>query len=86
MAAVEADDDNDGVVNDLDACPGTPAGAAVDARGCELDRDGDGVVNSLDRCPGTPAGSAVNAFGCLVELRLGAANFASGSATLSAGG
>ncbi|MDH3533311.1 MAG: OmpA family protein [Gammaproteobacteria bacterium] len=30
------DDDKDGVVNRLDACPNTPAGARVDTRGCEI--------------------------------------------------
>ncbi len=30
------DSDNDGVVDDLDKCPGTPAGVAVDATGCPL--------------------------------------------------
>ena len=30
-----ADSDGDGVTDDKDACPGTPAGAKVDARGCE---------------------------------------------------
>jgi len=38
-AAVEAapvDSDGDGVMDDDDACPGTPRGAKVDARGCEM--------------------------------------------------
>lgn len=30
------DSDGDGVPNDRDQCPGTPAGAKVDARGCEV--------------------------------------------------
>ena len=30
------DSDGDGVANDRDQCPGTPAGARVDARGCEV--------------------------------------------------
>ena len=50
------DDDGDGVTNDIDKCPGTPAGAKVDATGCELDSDGDGVGDSRDQCPNTPAG------------------------------
>jgi OOP family OmpA-OmpF porin len=61
-----ADDDNDGVPNELDQCPGTPAGAIVNAQGCENDEDGDGVVDRLDRCPGTPAGTPVNEEGCPV--------------------
>jgi autotransporter-associated beta strand protein len=31
---VELDDDNDGVINSKDLCPGTSAGATVDANGC----------------------------------------------------
>ena len=58
------DSDGDGVVDDADSCPNTPAGAAVDSRGCELDSDDDGVVNSRDECPATPAGRSVNAMGC----------------------
>jgi OOP family OmpA-OmpF porin len=30
------DSDNDGVTDDLDKCPGTPPGTAVDAAGCPL--------------------------------------------------
>jgi OOP family OmpA-OmpF porin len=36
IAAAPADSDGDGVPNDRDQCPGTPAGAKVDARGCEV--------------------------------------------------
>jgi OOP family OmpA-OmpF porin len=36
VAAVPVDSDGDGVANDRDQCPGTPAGAKVDARGCEI--------------------------------------------------
>ncbi len=58
------DADGDGVTDDADACPGTPRGATVDARGCELDADRDGVVDRLDKCPNTPAGATVDATGC----------------------
>lgn len=34
VAAVERDSDGDGVPDSRDACPGTPQGATVDARGC----------------------------------------------------
>ncbi len=61
------DTDGDGVNDDLDQCPNTPLGAAVDARGCELDDDGDGVVNSKDACPNTPAGAQVDARGCAAK-------------------
>ena len=34
-AVVSLDDDNDGVLNDVDQCPNTPAGIVVDETGCE---------------------------------------------------
>ena len=58
------DSDGDGVADSSDNCPNTPAGARVDAWGCELDSDGDGVKDSMDECPGTPRGVAVGANGC----------------------
>jgi len=58
------DSDGDGVADGSDNCPNTPAGAKVDAWGCELDSDGDGVKDSMDECPGTPSGVAVGANGC----------------------
>jgi OOP family OmpA-OmpF porin len=63
------DSDGDGVTDDLDKCPGTPAGTAVDASGCPLpqDDDGDGVTNDIDKCPGTPAGAKVDASGCELD-------------------
>src|SRR5438067_2639560 len=59
-----ADADHDGVPDRQDACPDTPVGATVDARGCPTDSDRDGVYDGLDQCPGTPAGAHVNAKGC----------------------
>jgi len=41
------DSDGDGIVDDRDACPNTPAGAVVNSRGCSIDQ--------LAPCPG-PAG------------------------------
>jgi len=64
---VIGDDDNDGVNNNMDLCPNTPAGVKVDAKGCELDSDNDGVVDSKDMCPNTPAGVKVNAKGCELD-------------------
>ena len=73
------DGDGDGVPDDEDACPGTAAGATVDANGCsdaQVDDDADGVCDpgapsggpsgctGSDACPGTPAGEAVDANGC----------------------
>ena len=43
------DEDGDGVVDQLDKCPGTPAGVAVDSHGCPLDTDGDGVPDFKDK-------------------------------------
>ena len=61
------DSDGDGVPDNIDKCPNTPAGAKVDADGCELDSDGDGVVDRLDKCPNTPAGAKVDANGCELD-------------------
>lgn len=79
------DSDGDGVPDSADACPGTPAGAHVDARGCELDADRDGVVDRLDKCPGTATGVKVDSVGCeiLAALILKGVNFESDSARLT---
>lgn len=61
------DSDGDGVANRRDACPHTPSGAQVGARGCPLDSDNDGVFDGLDRCPDTPAGVKVDAGGCPLD-------------------
>ena len=63
------DSDGDGVNDDADQCPGTPAGTPVDANGCPLpqDDDGDGVTNDIDKCPNTPAGARVDANGCELD-------------------
>ena len=43
-----ADDDGDGVANDSDSCPDTPAGEAVDSEGCsESQRDPEAVVRQV---------------------------------------
>lgn len=62
-----SDADNDGVPDNRDQCPGTPAGASVDSAGCERDGDNDGVVDSRDECPNTPAGASVNSKGCELD-------------------
>ena len=64
---VDSDLDNDGVANSADACPKTPAGASVDAKGCQLDSDGDGIVDMNDKCPASPAGASVDAKGCQLD-------------------
>lgn len=64
------DSDHDGVPDKEDVCPGTPAGTAVDAKGCALpkDSDHDGVTDDRDACPGTPAGTRVDARGCPLPI------------------
>lgn len=61
------DSDGDGVIDDLDKCPGTPKGVKVDKAGCPLDSDGDGVADYLDKCPGTPKGVKVDKAGCPLD-------------------
>ncbi len=63
-----ADSDHDGVTDDLDKCPNTPAGVKVDATGCAPDSDGDGVPDYQDTCPNTPAGAMVDTAGCPKKL------------------
>ena len=60
------DSDNDGVYDDMDKCPDTPHGVAVDSTGCPLDSDRDGVYDYKDKCPGTPVGVKVDSKGCWV--------------------
>ncbi|WP_390625307.1 alpha-amylase family glycosyl hydrolase [Microbulbifer agarilyticus] len=64
------DTDGDGVPDATDQCPNTPAGAEVDANGCEIipDTDNDGVPDSADQCPNTPAGAEVDANGCEIVV------------------
>lgn len=62
-----ADSDGDGVSDNGDACPNTPAGVQVDERGCPRDDDGDGVANYNDQCPSTPRGVAVDSKGCPLD-------------------
>jgi len=66
-AVIVRDSDGDGVPDDQDKCPGTPAGVKVDAAGCPLDSDNDGVYDYRDNCPGTPAGVKVDAVGCALD-------------------
>jgi gliding motility-associated-like protein len=53
------DTDGDGVLDPVDLCPNTIAGASVDANGCapyqkDTDADADGVTDDIDNCPTTP--------------------------------
>ncbi len=61
------DSDQDKVVDRTDACPNTPAGATVDARGCPADTDTDTVLDGLDRCAATPVGARVDPTGCPID-------------------
>jgi OmpA-OmpF porin, OOP family len=61
------DSDGDGVTDDMDKCPNTPAGVKVDSVGCPLDSDMDGVPDYLDKCPNTPAGVKVDSMGCPLD-------------------
>lgn len=63
-AQAPVDTDGDGISDDLDQCPDTAAGTAVNEQGCEGDTDADGVVDRLDTCPDTAAGTPVNEQGC----------------------
>lgn len=72
------DSDKDGVNDDIDKCPGTPADTKVDKDGCPVkedsgnnppsttDTDGDGVPDTKDKCPGTLPGVEVDKDGCAV--------------------
>jgi OOP family OmpA-OmpF porin len=61
------DSDGDGVNDNMDQCPNTPAGVAVDSRGCALDSDRDGVADHMDQCPDTVSGAAVDEQGCELD-------------------
>lgn len=78
------DSDGDGIYDELDKCPNTPADSTVNINGCRinLDDDHDGVLNSKDACPNTPAGEAVNIDGCPVTVTLHI-NFANNSAKIN---
>ena len=66
------DNDKDGVKDNDDRCPGTPAGASIDSNGCaasQRDTDKDSVKDSADRCPNTAAGAKIDAEGCSPEQK-----------------
>jgi len=65
-----ADQDRDGISDEIDKCPDTPCNLNVNYEGCPykiditLDRDRDGILNHFDKCPDTIKGFAVNRDGC----------------------
>jgi outer membrane protein OmpA-like peptidoglycan-associated protein len=61
------DFDKDGVADNLDKCPNTPAGIPVDSTGCPMDFDKDGVADYLDKCPNTQRGAEVGPNGCMLD-------------------
>jgi OOP family OmpA-OmpF porin len=61
------DSDKDGVCDDKDKCPDTPAGCKVDENGCPVDSDKDGVIDCKDKCPNTPEGCPVDKDGCPLD-------------------
>jgi OOP family OmpA-OmpF porin len=66
-AGTTKDSDGDGVPDNVDQCPNTPAGVRVDSTGCPLDSDKDGVPDYKDHCPNTPAGTKVDENGCPIQ-------------------
>jgi len=58
------DSDNDGVNDNIDACPDTANGTVVDAIGCPVDSDNDGVPDTQDQCPNSAPNATVNGVGC----------------------
>ena len=61
-----ADQDNDGVFDQLDECPDTPPNTPVDSVGCPFDNDADGVWDIRDKEPSTSYNTPVDDDG--VEL------------------
>jgi len=62
-----SDADDDGVDDELDACPNTPTGETVDDAGCpctQRDGDDDGFNDCDDGCPADPEKSAPGICGC----------------------
>lgn len=92
------DADGDGIADQFDKCPGTPAGTAVDSHGCPMDTDGDGVPDDRDKQLITPTecqpvdADGVGKCPCHCEgmkvgscgnIAPGAITFASGSSRIS---
>ena len=61
------DSDKDGVKNNIDREPDTPAGYPVDRYGVSLDSDGDGVPDGRDREKNTRKGAKVDTWGVALD-------------------
>ncbi|MBF0450700.1 MAG: OmpA family protein [Candidatus Magnetomorum sp.] len=61
------DQDQDGVPDSIDQCPGTLPGISVNSFGCSKDSDSDGVMDGKDKCPNTPANVVVGSDGCPLD-------------------
>ncbi len=68
--ATFVDSDKDGVEDKKDRCPDTPAGLAVDGKGCPPDTDKDGVPDYRDKCPHSSKGVMVDDDGCVLKYTL----------------
>ena len=67
LTGIKPDSDQDGVVDDVDLCSGTPEEENSDIRGCapsQKDTDEDGVNDRDDICPKTQLSSSVDTTGC----------------------
>ena len=65
-----ADTDADGVIDSQDLCLGSPKGAVVDVRGCQvrLDEDNDGIEDAFDQCLGTTDRTrSIDSQGCYIQ-------------------
>jgi len=58
----KSDIDKDGIADERDLCEETPAGVAVDKKGCPIDSDIDGIADFKDDCPEQPGKTSFN--GC----------------------
>jgi hypothetical protein len=61
--ALYDDEDDDGVLDIADLCPGTPPNAPVDSVGCPIDSDDDGIPDYMDREPNSRPGAIVDEYG-----------------------
>ena len=64
---IQKDQDEDGVNDKDDQCPGTIDGINVDLTGCalnQIDTDEDGISDATDQCANTPVNETVGLTGC----------------------